>query len=1174
MPNFVHLHNHTEFSLLDGAAKISDLTKKAANCEMSHVAITDHGNMFGVPKFVLGARKQGIKPIVGCEFYITKGDATVQTKGEKRYHQIMWAKNKEGYQNLVKLCSYGFTDGYYYKPRIDKNILRQHAKGLIASTCCLAGEVNRMLIDKGEEVAEQTLKEYMDIFGKENYYVEVQRHTLGDMDKCNVWLLQMAKKHDLKVIATNDVHYVNEEDSEAHDLLLALQTQSDYNDTNRFRFTDDKGRLNPRFFFKTQGEMLELFQDIPQSLDNTVELAERCTFELNLTGDMILPQYKVPEQYKDMDDYLAAMVWERAPKRYPNMTTEIRERVEHELKIMKKMGYAGYFLIVQSFTTVAREKGVYVGPGRGSAAGSVVAYILGIIDIDPLTYDLLFERFLNPERVSPPDIDIDFDDEGRQEVIDYVVNEYGRKSVSQVITYGTMGAKTALRDVGRTLGIPLQEVNRIAKMIPDRPGINFKKALDSDHNPDHCEELSQLFKSRDPQINKMMRFAKTLEGTARHTGVHACAVIIAPGDITDFAPVSIAKDKTLTTQYDGPMAEMAGLLKMDFLGLKTLSILKTAIRLTKENHGVEIDPENISLTDKTTYELYQRGDTVATFQFESDGMRKYLRQLQPTNIEDLIAMNALYRPGPMDNIPSFVNRKHGRETIEYPHKMLEPILQNTYGIMVYQEQIMQVARTMGKYSMGGADLLRRAMGKKKHDVMAKEKVNFIAGAKDQDVTEKTANEVWALMEKFASYGFNKSHAAAYSVLAFKTGYMKAHFPAEYMAAVLTHNVNDIKKITFFIEECRRMGIEVLPPDINESKALFSVNKDGQIRFGLEAIKGVGHAVVETLVKERTKDGPFDSLFDLTVRMPLRSINRKTLESLAYAGALDCFGVERFQYFLPMSDKDQSSVLDKSVSYGSKVQQERNSPQVSLFAAMDNGDGSSYSNPEPAIPMGTMQDGRIVEAWTELNKLNYEKEVIGFYLSGHPLDKYKWQIDAFTNYQIGELEEKKPKDIRTAGIVTSVRERISRRGNKFMSFNIEDFGGNLEITLFGEQYERFRGLIVQDEMLYLTGSYQPRRYDPSEFDLRLSDLRILSTDLFDGMMKHLMIEIDNTTLDETFLGQLQELFKKHEGEKQLKFRIKDSRYQADIKMLSSTWKIAPSNELVKDLDEVGLVWGIG
>ena len=512
------------------------MTKKAADCGMSHIAITDHGNMYGVPKFVLAARKQGIKPIVGCEFYIIDGDATQKEKGTKRFHQIMWAKNQEGYKNLVKLCSYGYTDGYYYKPRIDKTILAQHAEGLIASTCCLAGEVNRTLIDKGEEAAEAKLKEYIALFGKENYYVEIQRHTLGDMEKCNEWLIRMARKHELIIIATNDVHYVNEEDAEAHDLLLALQTQSDYGDPNRFRFTDDKGRLNPRFFFKTQDEMLELFRDIPESLDNTLHLADRCSFELNLAGDMILPQYQVPPQYKDMDDLLAAMVWDRAPKRYPDMTPEIRERIEHELKIMKKMGYAGYFLIVQSFTTEARKRGVYVGPGRGSAAGSVVAYVLGIIDIDPLTYDLLFERFLNPERVSPPDIDIDFDDEGRQQVIDYVVGEYGRKSVSQVITYGTMGAKTALRDVGRTLNIPLAEVNRIAKMIPDRPGMSFKKALDPDMNPDFADELADLFKSKDPMTNRMMRFAKTLEGTARHTGVHACAVIIAPGDVTDYAP--------------------------------------------------------------------------------------------------------------------------------------------------------------------------------------------------------------------------------------------------------------------------------------------------------------------------------------------------------------------------------------------------------------------------------------------------------------------------------------------------------------------------------------------------------------------------------------------------------------------------------------------------------------
>ncbi|MFK7925576.1 MAG: DNA polymerase III subunit alpha [Bacteroidia bacterium] len=1167
MPDFVHLHNHTEYSLLDGAAKISDMVSKAADLGMSHIAITDHGNMFGVPKFVLKAKSKGIKPIVGCEFYIVDSDATKREKGTKRYHQIMWAKDTEGYHNLIKLCSYGFTDGYYYKPRIDKSILRKHVGGLIASTCCLAGEVNRNLLDKGEKEAEAKLYEYMDLFGKENYYIEIQRHTLGDMEKCNLWLLKMAKKHDLRVIATNDVHYVNEEDSEAHDLLLALQTQSDYTDPKRFRFTDDKGRLNPRFFFKTQDEMADLFHDVPESLENTLHLADRCQFEMNLAGDMILPQYKVPDEYEDMDAYLAAMVWERAPKRYPEITTEIRERVLHELKIMKKMGYAGYFLIVQSFTSEARNRGVYVGPGHGSAAGSVAAYILGIIDVDPLEYDLLFERFLNPERVSPPDIDIDFDDEGRQEVIDFVIAEYGRKSVSQVITYGTMGAKTALRDVGRTLGIQLQEVNRIAKMIPDRPGITFKKALDKENNPDFATELGQLFQSKDPIINKMMRFAKTLEGTARHTGIHACAVIIAPGDVSNYAPVATGKDNALITQYDGPMAEMCGLLKMDFLGLRTLSILKTAIKLTKENHGIVVDPDAIDLNDKKTYELYQRGDTVATFQFESDGMRKYLKQLQPTNIEDLIAMNALYRPGPMDNIPSFVNRKHGREKIVYPHDMLEPILKNTYGIMVYQEQIMQVARTMGQYSMGGADLLRRAMGKKKHDVMAKEKVNFLAGSAKQDVTEKTANEVWSLMEKFASYGFNKSHAAAYSILAFKTAYMKAHYPAEYMAAVLTHNVNDIKKITFFIEECRRMGIEVLPPDVNDSKGLFSVNKQGQIRFGLEAIKGVGHAVVEEMIKQREEEGPFESVFDMTVRMPIRSLSRKTLESLVYAGAVDCFGVERFQYFLPANIREEASILEKAVSYGTKVQMERNSPQVSLFGDALGGDESSQM---PTIPVGTMEDGLVLEAWSELEKLNYEKDMIGFYLSGHPLDRYKWQIDAFTNCNLGEIEEdKRAREIKTAGIVTSVRERISKRGNKFLSFTIEDFFDSFEIALFGDQYEKFRGLIRQDEMLYISGNYQARRYDPTDFELRIHEIRLMTEDLFDKMVRHLCIEIHNKELTEGLLDQLMRLFEANRGTKDLKFRIKDEAVYADINMISSEWKVSPSTEMVKELQEMGL-----
>jgi len=891
MPDFVHLHNHTEFSLLDGAAKIKDLTKKAADLNMSHIAITDHGNMYGVPKFVLAARKNGIKPIVGCEFYICAHPTELKdVKKNPRYHQILWAKNAEGYKNLCKLCSYGYTDGFYYKPRIDKELLKAHSAGLIASTCCLASEINRAIVDRTEEEAEEILFWYLDVFGRDDYYVEIQRHNLGDMEKCNQVLLRWSKKHNLKVIATNDVHYVNEEDAEAHDLLLALQTASDYYDPNRFRFTDDKGNLNKVFYFKSQDEMASLFHDVPQALDYTVELAERCQFEMNLAGDMMLPQFKVPPGYLDMDDYLRYLTYEGAKKRYPEMTSEIVERIDFELKIMKKMGYAGYFLIVQSFTTVARQRGVYVGPGRGSAAGSVVAYALGIINVDPLRYQLLFERFLNPDRVSPPDIDIDFDDEGRQEVIDYVVDQYGRQSVSQVITYGTMGAKTALRDVGRTLNIPLSEVNRIAKYVPDRPGMTFSKALDASNNPDHVQDLEAAFTDRDPQIRKMMKFARTLEGTARHTGVHACAVIIAPENITNLVPIATAKDKSFVTQYDGPMAEQAGLLKMDFLGLKTLSIIKTGVRQVKERYGIEIDPEEIDITDKKTYELYQRGETVATFQFESDGMRKYLKQLKPTNLEDLIAMNALYRPGPMDNIPTFVNRKHGREPVVYPHPMLEEILSNTYGIMVYQEQIMQVAQKMANYSLGQADLLRRAMGKKKHDVMKQERVRFIAGAKENGVDEKKAIEVFDTMEKFASYGFNKSHAAAYSLLAFRTAYLKAHYPPQYMAAVLTHNVNDITKITFFIEECRSMEIKVLSPSVNESKSLFAVTDEGHIRFGMSAIKGVGGSVVAAIVKEREENGPFTSIFDMTERVPAGTLNRKVMLVLSMNSMLPVRGI--------------------------------------------------------------------------------------------------------------------------------------------------------------------------------------------------------------------------------------------------------------------------------------------
>lgn len=1161
MPEFVHLHNHTEFSLLDGAAKISDMIQKACDCGMKAVAITDHGNMYGVPKFVLEAKGKGIKAIVGCEFYIAndhslKRREEAEGDGEKKklktnFHQILWAKNAQGYQNLIKLCSIGFVDGFYYKPRIDRKLLRDHSEGLIGSTCCLGSEVNQALLSHGEEAAEALLRDYLDIFAPGDYYVEIQRHGLDDQDKCNAWLLRMAKKHDLKVIASNDVHYVNEEDSDAHDLLLALQTASDYNDPKRFRFTDDRGNLNRNFYFKTPAEMAKLFADVPHALDNTMELADRCDFKMNLAGDMLLPQFKVPQGYLDMDEYLRFLTYEGARKRYGEISLDLEERIELELRVMAKMKYAGYFLIVQSFTTEARRRGVYVGPGRGSAAGSVVAYCLGIINVDPLRYQLLFERFLNPDRVSPPDIDIDFDDEGRQEVIDFVVSEYGRNSVSQVITYGTMGAKTALRDVGRTLGIPLAEVNRIAKFVPEKPGMTFKKALTMDENADFAQDLAKAFESPDPEVRKMMKFARTLEGTARHTGVHACAVIIAPGEVSNFVPIATAKDKSLVTQYDGPMAEKAGLLKMDFLGLKTLSIIKTCVHQVRDRYGVEIDPEEIDITDLKTFELYQRGETVATFQFESDGMRKYLKQLLPTDIEDLIAMNALYRPGPMDNIPTFVNRKHGREPIIYPHAMLEGILKNTYGIMVYQEQIMQVAQKMANYSLGQADLLRRAMGKKKADVMAQEREGFVKGAVDNGVDAKNAGEVFDTMEKFASYGFNKSHAAAYSVLAFRTAFLKAHYPAEYMAAVLTHNVSDITKITFFIEECRRMGIKVLSPCVNESVRLFSVTDRGDIRFGLEAIKGVGGNTVDAIIAERKKNGPFKSLFDMCKRVPAGNLNRKTLEQLAYSGALDAFEVKRSQYFEQL--EGNSNILERAVQYGNKVQIEQNSSQASLFGALTGGVGGIQ---EPKIPAA--------DDWTLMEKLNFEKDVIGFYLSGHPLDTYKLEIKSFTSCGLNDLERFKNKDIKIAGIVTKKREGMTRTGNKFATFGLEDFVDNVELALFGEDYAKFKNYVEVNNMLFITARYVPGFRDQNVFELKVVDVKFLA-DTVEKLSKRLTLDIPLEVISMNFVEELEELFAEHRGKCALEFNVVDRENATKVPLTSRTTLVQLGPDLIRTLE---------
>ena len=854
MPDFSHLHCHTQFSLLDGAAVIDKLVDKASKSNMPAIAITDHGNMFGVPQFVNEAEKKGIKPIIGCEFYLTP-TTMADRDNKQRFHQVLLAKTMTGYKNLVKLTSLGYVDGLYYKPRIDKEILQKHAGGLIATTCCLASEVNQTIIKHGEAEAKKVFEWYLNLFG-EDYYIELQRHGLHDQNVCNEVLIRWSKEYNVKIICTNDSHYIDREDSEAHDILLALQTNADINDKKRFRFTDDQNELSSEFYLKTPEEMATLFKDLPEALENTNEIVAKVE-KFELKSELLLPHYAVPEGYSGMEEYLRYITYEGAKRRYPEMPSEVTERIETELKIIDSMGFAGYFLIVQGFTTEARNRGVFVGPGRGSAAGSVVAYCIGIINIDPLKYGLLFERFLNPDRISPPDIDIDFDDIGRQTVIDYVVEKYGRDNVAQIVTYGTMKAKTAIRDVGRVLGIPLTEVNRISKLFPEKPGIDtFSAIMDPIKNPDTFDEISKLFNSDNPDVRKMMQFARTLEGCARQTGIHAAGVIIAPGTVHDYVPVALSKEKDVITQYDGPNAEYCGLLKMDFLGLRTLSILKTTIQYVKENHEIEYNLDDIPLEDVKTYELYQRGETVGTFQFESDGMRKYLKELKPTSIDDLIAMNALYRPGPMQFIPEYIACKHGKKEVEYPHDDLRPILEPTFGIMVYQEQIMQVAREMGGYSLGEADILRRAMGKKKVEEMEKQKSIFINRAvKDRGYDQTVADGVFEKMAFFAGYGFNKSHSAAYSVVAYHTAYFKANYPAEYMAAVLTHNMGDIKKVSQFIEECQHINIPVDAPNINTGKGQF-VAIDNRIQFGLEAIKGVGSNAVANIVEVREESGSF------------------------------------------------------------------------------------------------------------------------------------------------------------------------------------------------------------------------------------------------------------------------------------------------------------------------------
>jgi DNA polymerase-3 subunit alpha len=1187
---FSHLHVHTQFSLLDGAAEIGKLYKKAISDGMPALAITDHGNMFGAFEFVAEAYKHKnedgslkVKPIVGCEFYVVENRHKKSfTKEDKdiRYHQLMLAKNEEGYHNLIKLCSLGYIEGMYSKyPRIDKELILQYHKGIIATTCCLGASVPKIILKKGEEEGEKEFKWWLDLFG-EDYFIELQRHDIPDQNKVNEVLLRFAAKYNVPIIASNDSHYVDQKDANAHDILLCINT-GEKQSTPTVKDSDDdvsvKGKrfafYNDQFFFKTTEQMSTLFADIPQAIDNTNLVIDKIQ-TLDLKRDILLPNYEMPVGFATQDDYLHHLTYTGAKERYKDITPEVEERLNFELHTIRTMGFAGYFLIVADFIKAGREMGVFIGPGRGSAAGSAVAYCIGITNIDPIKYDLLFERFLNPDRKSMPDIDTDFDDEGRQKVIDYVVKKYGRNQVAQIVTYGTMAAKMSIKDVSRVLDLPLAEANSLAKLVPDKPGIELGRILHAplegdkslkekeDLQSEDIENVKKIreFYASDTLQGRVLKEAEILEGSVRGTGVHAAGIIIAPKDLTDLIPVAVAKDSDLlVTQFQGKVIEDAGVIKMDFLGLRNLTILRDAMILIKQNHNIDIILEDIPLDDLKTFELYQKGETNGTFQFESAGMQKHLKDLKPDKFDDLIAMNALYRPGPIKYIPSFIARKHGRETIAYDLEEMKEYLEPTYGITVYQEQVMLLSQKLANFTKGDADVLRKAMGKKDRYTLDKMKGKFMEGAAAKGHPKDKLEKIWTDWEAFAQYAFNKSHSTCYAYVAFHTGYLKSNYPAEYMAAVLTNNLSNMDKVSFFMEECRRMGLEVLGPDVNESISNFSVNKAGQIRFGLNAIKGVGEAAVEAIILEREKGGPYKSLFDLTKRVNLKAVNKKTIESLAYAGGLDCFkGISRAQWFA--NGNDEINTIEKAIRYGNSVQANASSGALNLFGAV-----SDTNVTEPTIPAA--------EPWNLMVQLKAEKEMIGMYLSGHPLDPYQLEMDKLTSHKLSDLSDlstQKGKEIKVAGIVTVVDHRVSKNGKHYGSITIEDFSGNYQLTLFNDDYINNRKFMEVGYFIYIRGKVQNRWQKENDFELKVQTIEMLN-DTRDRYLNKLTLTAELPMLNKDLLSFLQTLPKTKPGNCVLNLEIVDHQEQSQIKLLSTKVKFSPQNEVLNTLEEFGLAY---
>ena len=1173
---FTHLHNHSQFSILQSTTKVGALVNKAQTLGMDAIALSDHGNMMATFHFVRDAIKNNITPIVGCEFFLCH-DRNDKSYKDNGFQTVLLAKNKRGYQNLIKLASYANIEGFYYVPRIDKELLLEYKEDLIALSGGIWGEVPNKILFEGNKQAEEAVLWWKEHFG-DDFYLELNRHGVEEENDINKVLLEFASKHEIKYVACNNTYYVDKDDAESQDILLCIRDGKYKAQGKKYIGGSGKelrfGFPNDEFYIKSSDEMKQLFADLPEAIINTQEVVDKIeTFEL--ARDVLLPKFDIPEEFTDPKDeendtlkigennYLRHITYEGAKKRYGELTEEIIERLDFELSVIKNTGYPGYFLIVEDFIREARKMGVSVGPGRGSAAGSVVAYCTWITNIDPIKYDLLFERFLNPDRISMPDIDIDFDDEGRGKVMDYVINKYGSNQVAQIITYGTMAAKSSIRDTARVLELPLDEAGRLAGLIPDIKlnkifGMSEEALEEKLGRPEDFERAKQLkdIAKKDSLDGKTVNQALKIEGNMRNTGIHACGVIITPDDITNYVPVALAKDSEMTcTQFDNSVAEDAGLLKMDFLGLKTLTLIKDAVQIVKDKHGIELDPETFDLEDEKTYELFQKGETVGIFQYESPGMQKHMQHLKPTVFADLIAMNALYRPGPMEYIPSFIKRKHGEEEVVYDLPDMEEYLKETYGITVYQEQVMLLSQKLAGFTKGEADVLRKAMGKKQIAVLDKMKPQFIEQAKEKGHDEKALEKIWKDWEAFAAYAFNKSHSTCYAWIAYQTAHLKAHYPAEYMASVLSNNMNDIKSITFFMDECRRMGIEVLGPDVNESVSKFTVNAKGAIRFGLNAMKGVGGKAVEAIVQERNENGPYKSIFDLTKRIDLRAANKKTLESLALGGGFDSFGdVHRAQYF---SEQDGVIFLEKIIRYGNRYQENLNSTQVSMFETLE---GEEIE--EPVIPP--------CEEWSTLEKLNQEKEVVGIFISGHPLDDFKLEIDNFGKGNLGhitDLQKIKGHELAIATICTEVQDRMTKKGNPFGVLSVEDFYGSHDFFVFGEDYIRLKPYFIQGQYLFIKGKATQRKWSKDEDDLEFKILTIeLLSELREKSVKGITLSIETEKVTEELINNISAIVEVHQGKCDFSMQVMD-REEGVIKLLSRTKRVDLNDDFLDQLNQI-------